>query len=189
MVESGEFVIPGIELGFSEEFIPGEGAYEEEGKIYASITGTLVIDMKERKIKVLPRTSTPPIPKDGDLVIGKIVDVKPQIAIVELLKLKGNERALPGSIDGGIHISQTRDSYVSELSKEFKVGDVVYAKVLNTSRTPIQLSTVGKDLGVIKAFCYHCNTALSLTGDKLKCENCGRIEFRRISPEYGKGLV
>jgi len=189
MVESGEFVIPGIELGFSEEFIPGEGAYEEEGKIYASITGTLVIDMKERKIKVLPRTSTPPVPKDGDFVIGRIVDVKPQIAIVELIKLKGNERALPGSIDGGIHISQTRDSYVSELSREFKVGDVVYAKILNTSRTPIQLSTVGKDLGVIKAFCYHCNTALSLTGDKLKCENCGRIEFRRISPEYGKGLV
>lgn len=189
MVKSGEFVIPGDELGFSEEFIPDEGAYEEDGKVFAAITGEVSIDMKERKIKVFPKIGMPPIPKDGDLVIGTIVDIKAQIAIVEIVKLKGNDRALSKYTRGGIHISQVRDAYVSTLSREFKVGDIVCAKITNTQRDPIQLSTVDKDLGVIKAFCLRCSSPLTRVGNKLKCKECGRTEFRKISSEYGKGQV
>ncbi|MEE8168622.1 MAG: exosome complex RNA-binding protein Csl4 [Candidatus Hydrothermarchaeales archaeon] len=186
MVESKEFVFPGRELGFSEEFIAGDGTYEEDGKIYANITGSLVVDPEERKISVAPKTSTIPIIKNGDLVIGNIVDVKQQFAIVDILKLKGIDRALPGSLSGSIHISQVRDSYVSDLSKEIRAGDVVLAKVVNTSSVSIQLATMGKELGVLRAFCYSCNRPVVKLDDKLKCENCGRIEERKLSPDYGK---
>ncbi len=187
MTESGEFVSPGTELGFSEEFIPGEGTYEEDGRIYASLTGSLMVDTKERKIEVQPKTNTIPILKNGDVIIGSIVDVKAQLAIVDIVKLKGRNRALPGSISGSIHISRVRDSYVSEISKEFRAGDIVEARVANADRVSIQLTTMGKDLGVLRSYCSSCNTPLIREGDKLKCDNCGRIEDRRLSPDYGKG--
>lgn len=189
MVENGEFVVPGTELGYSEEFIPGDGAYEEEGRVYAARTGTLVIDMKERKITVEPKTSVPPTPKNGDLVIGNIVDVKSQVALVNIVRLKGVDRGLPGEVMGTIHISQTRNTYVSELGREFRVGDIVLARITNSTRTPIQLSTVDKNLGVIRAFCYQCALPLVKEGNKLKCTNCGRTEMRRMSPDYGSGQV
>lgn len=188
-MEGEQFVFPGMEIGFAEEFIPGEGTYEEDGKIFASVTGAVVVDPKERKISVSPKTSTIPILKNGDVVIGAIVDVKQQLAIVDVLKLKGNDRALPGSISGTIHISQVRDSYVADISREFRGGDIVEAVVVNADRMSIQLSTVGKDLGVLRAFCFSCNTPLRKHDTKLKCDYCGRVELRRLSPDYGRGTV
>jgi len=131
-MESGDFVLPGTELGFTEEFIPGRGTYEEDGKIYSSLTGTLKIDMKERKIIVEPRTNVIPEPKIGDIVIGKILDVKQQFAVVKLIRLLGNPRELPGTLYGTIHISKAKPSYVQDLSREFSAGDIVRAKVINT---------------------------------------------------------
>lgn len=189
MVESGDFVMPGTELGFSEEFIPGEGTYEENGRVYASITGMLKVDMKERKIAVAPKTSSPPVLKEGGVVVGIVADVKTQLAVVDIIKVRGNDRTLPGEISGSIHISQTRSTYVADMSKEFRAGDIIYAMVSNAKRSPLQLSTVDMGMGVIKAFCYHCNTPLSKEDSRLKCNDCGRTELRRISPEYGKGKV
>ncbi len=189
MVESGDFVLPGNEVGFSEEFIPGEGTYEEEGKIFANITGLVNLDLKERKITVKPKTSVPPVLKEGVKVIGVVADLKPQVAVVDIIKIKGNERGLSGRISGGIHISRLRNSYVSEISKELGFGDIVLAKVVNTGRTPVHLSVVDKDLGVIKSYCEKCSAPLVLTGDKITCNECNRPAYKKLSTEYGKGQV
>jgi exosome complex component CSL4 len=187
MVKSGEFVVPGIELGYAEEYIAGEGAYEEDGMVYAAITGTYEVDQKERKIVVHPKTSTPPLPKKGDVVLGTINDIKSQMAILSIHKIQGNERPLPEDFRGSIHISQTRDTYVSDLGREFQTGDIVVARILNVDRVPIQLSTVDRAHGVLKAYCTHCNTPLVRKGDRLECKSCGRLEDRKLSTEYGKG--
>lgn len=189
MIKSGEFVVPGQELGTCEEFIPDEGTYEENGKIYASTTGIVEVDLKEKRIKVKPKTSTPPLPKAGDIVIGRIIDVKPQFALVDIIRIKGIDRAVAKNIVGSIHISQTRISYVEDLSKEFRIDDIVCAKITNPNTTPIFLSTKEKNLGVIKAYCGHCNLPLVRVNNKLKCPECGRIELRKISSEYGKGII
>jgi|Deesub1362A_J573_1020465.scaffolds.fasta_scaffold00350_15 exosome complex component CSL4 len=189
MVESEELVLPGMEVGYAEEFIPGEGTYEEDGKIYASITGTLKIDLKERKMSVEPKTSSPAVPKKGDIIVGTIVDIKPQFAIVDILKIKGVDRELSGSVSGSIHISKTKDSYVPDLSKEFGHGDIILARIIDTDRTPLALSTVEKELGVIKGYCSQCNMPLLKINNKLKCSNCNQIVYRKISSEYGKGTL
>jgi len=188
-MKNGEFVIPGDELGTCEEFIPGEGTYEEEGKIYSSVTGIVNIDLKERKITVVPKTSTPPLLRKGSIIIGKVLDVKPQIALVDIVKLKGVERSIAIGAIGSIHISQTRSSFVDDLTREFKVDDIVCAKVINPTTLPVFLSTKDQNLGVIRAFCEICNVPLIRMNNKLKCPECGRIETRKISSEYGKGLI
>ncbi len=188
-MQSGDFVLPGTEIGFTEEFIPGWGTYEENGKIYSALTGTVKFDMKNRRVIVEPRTNRIPEPRVGDIVIGRVVDVKQQFAIVKLIRLINNPRELPGVIYGSIHISKAKPGFVQDLTREFTPGDVVRAKVINTKRQPIALSTVDRNLGVIKAYCSKCNIALVAENFKLRCPNCSAVEHRKIANDYGKGNV
>ncbi|RLF61052.1 MAG: RNA-binding protein, partial [Thermoplasmata archaeon] len=83
----------------------------------------------------------------------------------------------------------TRSSFVDDLTREFKVDDIVCAKVINPTTLPVFLSPKEQNLGVIRAFCEICNVPLIRMNNKLKCPECGRIETRKISSEYGKGLI
>jgi len=185
----GKFVIPGEQLGISEEFMPGRWTYEEQGGIYAAVSGMVAIDMKDRRINVLPKANTPPLLKEGDVVLAKILDVKPQIALVEVIKLRGVDRALPGVVKGIIHVSKARERYVADLSTEFGFGDIVMARVVSTKREPLELSTAGKRLGVIKAFCPRCGKAMERFKQGLRCRGCRIMERRKLSMDYGSGEV
>ncbi len=186
-MEEGAFVVPGNVIGYSEEFLPGDGAYEEDGNICAATTGKLAIDMKERKLTVIPAVDSPPVLKEGNIILGKVADLRPQVAVVNIVKIKGNDRGLPGSLRGGVHISQSRKGYVSDLASEFGAGDIIAAKVTNTKRSPIQLSTEDPELGVVKAYCSTCNLPLTLEGKILKCNECRRTSRRKMATGYGKG--
>lgn len=181
--------MPGEALGYSEEFMPGQWAYEEEGNIYAAVAGTVVVDMKDRRIDIAPKVSTPPVIKDGDEVIGAIWDLKGQIALLNILKIKGIDRALPANLRGAIHISKTREGYVSDLSREFSVGDIVLAKVQEGNRETIELTTAGPKYGVIKTNCTRCGGPVSPFKNGLKCDECRYVESRKVSSEYGKGEI
>jgi len=188
-MESGDFVLPGVELGFSEEFLASKGTYEEEGKIYSAVTGTLDVDTDNREMRVETRTSKIPEPQEGDVVIGRVVDVKQQFAPVKLIRLIGVPRKLPGSFYGTIHISKVKTSYVQDLSREISAGDIVRAKVINTRRQPLSLSTEDKDMGVIKGYCSRCNVALKLEKNRLRCPKCDKVESRKYALDFGKGNV
>jgi exosome complex component CSL4 len=115
--------------------------------------------------------------------------MRPQVAVVDIVKIKGNERGLSGRISGGLHISKIRDSYVSEISKELGFGDIILAKIVNANRRPIDLSIVEKELGVIKSYCERCSAPLELKGDKVTCDECKKTPNKKLSTEYGKGQV
>lgn len=189
MAEDGDLVLPGDQLGFSEEYLGGPGTYEGEGMIYAAVVGKMQMDSKERKISVDIKANKIPQIKDGDTIIGVIHDIKTQFITVEILKIVGEKRNLPGYVSGSIHISQARDTYVSDLEREFGVGDVVIAKVTNANRSPISLTTAPKEMGVMKGNCLKCNLPLEIVDKKLKCSNCGRTLTRKLSTDFGKGYL
>jgi exosome complex component CSL4 len=189
-VKTGDFVVPGEYLATAEEFMPGEGAYEEDGKVYSSCTGVVLVDVRTKRISVFPRTAVPPELKRGDIVVGKVEEVKDQAASVHIGVLRGREdRQLPLPDFGTIHISEVRGSYLKDLSREFKPGDIVRARVINVRRGTIQLTTVGDNLGVIMASCSRCRTPLDRDGTKLKCPNCGNIELRKLASDYRQGVL
>jgi len=182
MVEK-RLVLPGEELGTTEEFLPGQGTYEEGGKIYAAVTGILDIDMKEMATKVRPMN--PPVKlKVGDAVIGTIDDVRSSMVQVELIKVAGKNRAIADQGVGSIHVSHIADSYVQDTESQFHLLDVVRAKVIQNEPS-IQLSTAGPDFGVIRAFCSKCRQPLKLKGTELYCENDKRSETRKLARTYG----
>ncbi|MDK2983814.1 MAG: exosome complex component [Thermococcaceae archaeon] len=187
-VKDGDIVLPGDYLGVIEEFLPGEGIIEEDGELYAARAGRVRINSEKVEISVEPLTDTPPLPQVGDVVIARVIEVKPQAAIVQLLRIEGRKgyREIATSKLAGIHISQVRDGYVESMSNEFKIGDIVRARVLTNEKSPIQLTTKAPDLGVVYALCSSCRTPLVRRGNVLICPKCGRTETRKLSTYYRK---
>lgn len=186
-LEKGGFVLPGELVGTTEEFKSGNGTAVIAGDIYSTATGNVLIDRKARVVSVKPNTITPNILKVGNVVYGRISDVRESGAMVEVAGIEGKEnRAIVSVRTGDIHVSSVRDSYVKRLADEFRPSDIVRAKVVDVER--MRLTTAEDSLGVVKAYCSNCKGELVLEGKKLKCPVCNMTETRKISAEYGKGI-
>ncbi|KAF5428747.1 exosome complex component CSL4 [Candidatus Methanophagaceae archaeon] len=183
-----EMVLPGDFLGTSEEYILGDGVYDDEGNLYALYIGDVSISDK-RVISVVPKVETPPVIKDGDVVIGQIGDIKDTVAVVSIACVEGKENREIAAVNQGIiHISNVRNGYVNELRQEFGYLDVVKAKVIDAKA--LRLSTEGKEFGVVRAICAKCKGTLKRKeGDTLSCDICERVETRNLSDDYGTCLV
>jgi len=178
-----KLVLPGEEIGTTEEFLPGPGTYEESGKIYAAVAGVLVVDTKEMSTKVRP--VNPPVKlRIGDIVVVRVDDLRSQMVSVELIKKMGKDRAISDQGAGTIHISHISDRYVPDTESAFRLLDIIRAKVISTTPS-IQLSTVGPEFGVVKALCSKCRTPMKLKGEELFCESCQKGESRKIAKSYG----
>ncbi|AJC72310.1 RNA-binding protein [Thermococcus guaymasensis DSM 11113] len=188
--KEGELVLPGDYLGVIEEYLPSDGVKEENGNLIATRAGRVRINMEKMEISVEPVTDTPPLPQVGDTVLAQVLEVKPQVVIVQLLRIEGKgNREIATSKLAGIHVSQVKNGFVEDMSKEFKVGDIVRARVISNEKTPIQLTTKGPDLGVVYAFCSRCRTPLIRRGDRLICPKCGNVEMRKMSNLYRKMVI
>lgn len=184
--KSGDFVLPGDALGVTEEFLPSEWTYEEEGKIRSLVAGTVSIDQKNKKISIIPKTKSPAILSRGVVILGQIKDVRGQRAMVEIEGIKDTNRSLPISCVGGIHISQAQKGYVDKLTDDFRIGDLIEAKVTKVLGIDnADLTTAEEELGVLKAMCTKCRYFMNKIGkNQVKCPNCGSKETRKLSSEY-----
>lgn len=186
--EKGKTVLPGDLIGTSEEFTPKSGTYVDKGNIYASTSGVVEINPKARSISVIPVTNTPPYLQGGDIVVGRVTDVKDSVVLVEIAGIKGKgEREIVNVEQAAIHVSNVKDAYVKELYYEFAPFDIVKAKVIDLKN--MRLSTVDKELGVMKAYCSNCRAVLKKDNNKLKCPKCERMETRKLSIDYGTGIL
>jgi exosome complex component CSL4 len=182
MMKEKRKVIPGDEVAEVEEFIPAEGTYEEEGKVYAALYGVLELDNEEKTAKVVAKN---PMNKlvAGDIVFCEVTDARASMAICEVVAVEGKKRVVTGDTNGTIHVSKISNDYVQDASKELRPSDIIRAKVLQT-RPSIQLSTVGPHLGVVKALCRKCRHGLVKGEKDLFCENCERHDHRKIADDY-----
>ena len=179
-----KFVIPGDQLSTSEELLPGDGTFEENGIIRAARIGTYVIDEKHRTAEVKPATSTPVILKKGDIVIAKVVMAKPTMIIAEVIHVAGKNRSISSETDATVYVKEIAQGFIKEASTEYKAEDYIRAKVIQV-KPSVQLETKDRGLGAIKARCSKCRHSLVKKNQGLECENCGNKEYRRIADDYG----
>ena len=106
------------------------------------------------------------------------------MALVEVVSKKGEERSLTTRSLGFLHISNVDEKYVKDISEAIGYLDIVKARVIGDN---LRLSTKEKEMGVLKALCSSCRSEMIREGDMLKCPECGRVEKRKISSDYGKG--
>lgn len=182
-------VLPGDEIARAEEFLAGYGTYEDEnGILRASVVGCPKFDMKERIAMVHSVTSTPPVIRKGDLVIGKIKEIKGVIAIVTLVAKRGVNRTIAtGEPDAVLHISKVSKTYMDDFSRAYRIGDVIRARVIQ-AKPQVQITTEGPELGVISATCPQCQVSLVKKGrNLLQCPICEKTSMRKIALDYGYG--
>lgn len=179
-----KIVMPGEQLSTSEELLPGEGTFEEDGIIRAARVGKYVVNEKYRRAEVKAVTSTPVLLKRGDIVIAKVESVRSTMVIAEVIHVMGKNRSISGDTNATLRVSEIAQGYVKDPSTEFGIGDFIRAKVTQV-KPSIQLETKDRDLGAIKSLCTKCRHPLVKKGDILECENCGNKQKRRITMDYG----
>lgn len=177
-------VLPGDLLGTAEEFVPGRGTYEYNGQVYAALLGHPKVDTQNRTVSVQALHEVPHL-SEGDTVYARVEEIKSAMLVTNVLSSARTGRTVPGNPEGTVHISKAKDSYVEELGREFAIGDILKAVVLQ-GYPVVKLSTQGSEFGVVLGRCTDCHGILShVSGSQLVCSRCGRREQRKVSKEYG----
>lgn len=178
-----KIVLPGEVLAASEEFLAGEGTFEQDGKILASCLGKLNLDSEEMVAKVEPINPLVEL-RVGDVVLARVQDVKSSMVLVNVFRLEGKSRGITGETFGSLHISKISEGFTQDVWKEFRIGDIIRAKVVR-DKPALQLSTSHSDLGVLFGLCTKCRMPLIKRDKSLFCENCKRSEIRKMALDYG----
>ncbi len=181
--ELPKLVVPGDLLGTAEEYVPGRGTYEYNGQVYAALLGHPRIDSQTRLATVEALHAIPHL-AEGEAVYARVDEIKAAMLVVTVLRSAATDRIVPGFPEGTIHISKAKESYVEELGREFAVGDLVKAEVLQ-GYPVVKLSTQGPPFGVVAARCSDCHSPMTSREGGLLCPRCGRKEHRKVSEDFG----
>ena len=181
----GKILLPGDQVSTSEELLPGDGTFEEDGIIRAARVGTYHIDEKHRRAIIKPLTSIPVELKRGDIVLAQVISVRSTMVIADVIHVIGKNRPISGDTNGTLRVSEISNAYVKDPSTEYAPGDIIRAKITQV-RPSVQLATKDRDLGVIKAICTRCRHPLYIKDNLLKCKNCGNKEKRKKANDYGE---
>jgi exosome complex component RRP4 len=126
LVEDRQMVIPGDTLATGLDFLPSTGSFRENNKIKSKILGLSKI--KERFIGVIPLSGVY-IPKPRDGVIGFIEDMQATMWIVDINSPYTALLLLGEAVGEYVDLNKT------DISVYFDIGDVIYSKVLNVSKS------------------------------------------------------
>ncbi len=183
----GTFVVPGERLGVVEEFDPGKGTVEVNGIVYSSQTGTAAVDPKRHIVSVKTAAGPVVVPEEGSSVTGVVEKVQEKMAIISIILVDGKKMVLP--FTGMLHISNSSPRFERIMSEVCKPNDILRAKVIDTSQRIPKLTTIGRDLGVVKAYCSRCGNELVLSGSILRCGVCRNVERRRLAEDFPRSSV
>ncbi|MDR2966387.1 MAG: exosome complex protein Rrp4 [Methanobacteriaceae archaeon] len=133
-VEDKKFVVPG-EILAEDDFYPGRGTFKEGDIICSSLMG--LVSLRNNKISVIPLKSKY-VPKKGDVVIGKIDDIR--------FSMWGVNINSPYS--GILPASEVFGREKKELSRVFRIGDVLFLRVVDVDEVKkVKLGLKGRGMG------------------------------------------
>ena len=136
-VEDKNLVIPGQILA-DDEYYPGRGTFKENGKVCSSLIG--LVSLRNKKIRVIPLKSKY-VPKKGDVVIGKIDDVRFSMWDVDI----------NSPYSGILPAFEVFGRDKKELNKVYDVGDVLFLRVIDVDEVKkAKLGLKGRGLGKFK---------------------------------------
>jgi len=121
-----DLAIPGDILAKGLEYLPGQGCFRSENEIKSKFLG--LVRVKERMLSVVPLAGVY-IPKPGDGIIGKIIDMQNMFWIVDI------NSPYDAILQLGEAVRDYVDIYKTDISVYFDIGDVIYAKVLNVTKS------------------------------------------------------
>ncbi len=130
-VKEKSIVIPGDVLAEGLDYLPGDNTYRQEENIYSKALG--LVSISGRVLKIIP-LSGPYVPKPGDKIIGKVIDIL----------LSGWRVDTATAYSAVLNVKDASSRYIrkeEDLSRILAIGDYVVAKITNvTSQNLIDIS-------------------------------------------------
>jgi len=188
MIKEGSIVLPGDIVAMAEELIPGQGTFQDNGAIRSSMIGKFKVDRKKMLAVVEPLTGKPLILEEGNVVICEVKQVMDNLILTNIIHVAGKKRQIARESDAALFIANISDEFVTHPSTKYRIGDILRARIVKVDPL-IQISTKGKEFGVIKAFCTNCRKPLIKKDNILECPVCGRKEERKMADDYGTGNI
>lgn len=132
-VKERQCVIPGKSLARGLDYLPGSGCYRSDNEIKSKLLG--LIRIKDRFISVVPLAGVY-VPKPGDGIIGIVEDMQSTMWIVDI------NSPYDALLTLGEATGEFVDTSKTDISTFFDIGDVIYSKVLNVSKSKSVLLTM-----------------------------------------------
>ena len=125
-VNERQLVIPGESLAQGLDYLSSSGTYRVSNEIRAKVMG--LVRLKDKYVSVIPLAGVY-IPKHGDGVIGIIEDLQTTIWIVNINSPYDAIMTLSEAVESFVDLSKT------DISVYYDIGDLIFAKVLNVSKS------------------------------------------------------
>ena len=169
--------IPGEKIALIEEYLSGENTYEENNAIRATAVGDIQLDTNERLASINPQKQIS-VPKVGDIVIGVVEANLPSMIAISIKFVNGK------NVNSDLEcICVTRHIRKKNIAL---AKDVVKAEIISHINGTIHASIDSPELGVLFTKCRKCFGTVVKMRDAVKCKDCGWIDDRKLSTEFGK---
>lgn len=190
----GSTVVPGDRLGNIRQVQAGPGTYITKGHVYACLMGLLTLEPFESagdskpsfQCTVKPRGAKPLFAAQalvvGQLVVGQILRITPQNAIMEIRLAQGVGKLQ--TQEGAIRREDVRSGATEQLALEdcFQPGDLVVAKVISLGDARRYfLSTAEGELGVLRAKSRVGAPMIPISWKQMECPEAGEKESRKCA--------
>ncbi len=141
LVKEKQLVVPGEVLAEGMDYLPASGAFRENNKLYSSQVGLISID--GRLVKIVP-LSGKYVPRRGDTVIGKIVDIN----------FGGWQVDIGTAYEANLSMKEATSDFIergADLTQYYDFGDIICTKITKVIRNKIiDLTTKGPGLRKLK---------------------------------------
>jgi len=131
LVADKSIVVPGEEVATGMDFLPTEGVYRDGEKLVASRLGLFSVD--GRLVKLIP-LSGKYLPKRGDVIVGKVIDVA----------ISGWRVEINSAYTAMLSMKDATSEFIArgaDLTRYFTFGDYIVSKIVNvTSQNLVDLT-------------------------------------------------
>ncbi len=169
--------IPGEKVAQIEEYLPGDNTYEDNDVIRATTIGDINLDSVEKQASI-NRQKQITVPKVGDIIIGVVEANLPSMIAIMIKYVNGKK--VNSDLECVCVTRHIRKKNIA-LAK-----DVVKAEIISHINGTIHASIDSQELGVLFTKCRKCFGTVVKMRDAVKCKDCGWIDDRKLSSEFGK---
>ena len=169
--------IPGEKIASIEEYLPGDNTFEDNDSIRAATIGEVNLDSSERSASINRQTQIT-VPKVGDIIIGVVEANLPSMIAIAIKFVNGKR------VNANLEcICVTRHIRKKNIAL---AKDVVKAEIISHINGTIHASIDSPELGILFTKCRKCFGTVVKMRDAVKCKDCGWIDDRKLSTEFGK---
>ena len=173
---SQEFKLPGEKIAFLEEYLSGENTFDDGESVRSCVVGKIELD-KEQRIASVHKNKLIPVPKTGDIIIGIVEATLSSMIAVSVQYI--NNTKISSNVECICNIRHLRKKNVALMK------DVIKLKIINHVNGTIHASMDEPNLGVLFTKCRKCLEEVIKTRDGVKCKECGWLDDRKLSSDFG----